>query len=451
MPKAPTVNLRNEMTYVARVLMTGFLLASMLACTGGHRPEPGRGANLTQASVVYDAHLVLDLEAGALGARWRLEYLADERTGDSVSFFLSDGLVIETLGGDAVRGYRVEPYEMIPVWNRVTVDLDGSAAPGDRVTLHLAYSGTPRMPPSDGNAISPEWVELNVESMWHPLFATTDREMTGTLRVALPAEWEIVSVGPSTFHGGVHLIRNSTPLIDVPFVASPSFQRVESEGFTAYHQGADHRHITVVLESAEACAAHLNARYGVRRALPHGRIVLTDRVQTRYARGNYMVLDRFADPENRERIEGQICHELAHYWTAVGNFLGPDHWMSEAFAEYATALYIRERFGRESFDRRVQGWRDRGAGKGPVWTPDASERPGPDAMYILAPYLLARLEDRIGEERFARLIRAYMVEDVRTTRHLLERLRLIAGEEAEREFREELGSGGSDLLPARPR
>jgi dienelactone hydrolase len=56
-----------------------------------------------------------------------------------------------------------------------------------------------------------------------------------------------------------------------------------------------------------------------------------------------------------------------------------------------------------------------------------------------APWLLSRLEERIGTPAFDELLTHYMVEDVRTTRQLLTRLAEIAGPETEAWFREELG------------
>jgi hypothetical protein len=73
-----------------------------------------------------------------------------------------------------------------------------------------------------------------------------------------------------------------------------------------------------------------------------------------------------------------------------------------------------------------------------VWTPDSSQRASGAAMYRRAPYLLSLLEERIGTERFERFLAAYITERLKTTPELLDRLREIAGADAELWFREEL-------------
>jgi aminopeptidase N len=77
----------------------------------------------------------------------------------------------------------------------------------------------------------------------------------------------------------------------------------------------------------------------------------------------------------------------------------------------------------------------------PVWTPESTQRPSYFTMYRRGPWLLSRLEERIGTERFDRFLQRYMTEPVRTTPELLERLEAVAGAEAAQWFRDELARG----------
>jgi hypothetical protein len=192
-----------------------------------------------------------------------------------------------------------------------------------------------------------------------------------------------------------------------------------------------------VLEAADSCGGYLNERYGSRHPLPHGKLVLAERTGPSYARKNFIVLSQVAadDQVGPYRF---LCHELAHYWTRTAGSFSPHHWMSEAFAEYAAGRYVRDHFEHATFDSLVARWERGGRGHGPVWTPERTERPAGPAMYRRAPYVLSRLENRIGTERFDRFLARYMTEDVRTTPELLDRLREVAGAEAEQWFREEL-------------
>lgn len=61
-------------------------------------------------------------------------------------------------------------------------------------------------------------------------------------------------------------------------------------------------------------------------------------------------------------------------------------------------------------------------------------------MYRRAPYLLSRLEERVGRQGFNRFIEGYMVEGFKTTLELLDHLAFVAGRDVEQWFRAELAT-----------
>jgi hypothetical protein len=175
----------------------------------------------------------------------------------------------------------------------------------------------------------------------------------------------------------------------------------------------------------------------VRDAFPGGRLVLANRQGPGYARKNYIVLSE-VDPDQSEGLHYFLCHEIAHYWTRSAGAQSPHHWMTEAFAEYAAAMYLRDRFGQSAFEQRRSQWEVMGRSHGPIWTPETTGRASFFIMYRKAPYLLSQLEDRIGAEQYGRFFERYMVEHIRTTTELLDELGLISGTDVEQWFRGEL-------------
>jgi hypothetical protein len=340
------------------------------------------------------------------------------------------------VSGPAVRGHRVAPFQ-VQGWNEVTVSLAPEVAAGHVVVLDVTYEGAPVIPGSGINAIAPERVELNVDSGWHPLFTGFDRQLAGTVRLRLPRDWQVVSNAPATWEEGAHVLRNDMAQLDVAFYAAPRLERQAAARFTAYHAGEPEASVHAVLEAAGACATYLDRHYGARRPVPPGRFVLTDRPENAYARTNYFVLSR-VDPADSLTLHRFLCHELAHLWTATANPFGPDHWMSEAMAEYVAARYIRERFGQAAFDGLMERWARVAEGQPPVWTPEATHRPSDLVMYRKAPLLLSRLEERIGIPAMDRFLARYMVEDMTATTALLAALAEEAGPDAAAWFRDEL-------------
>lgn len=122
-----------------------------------------------------------------------------------------------------------------------------------------------------------------------------------------------------------------------------------------------------------------------------------------------------------------IAHELAHqYWGhRVKIYSQSDNWLSEAFAEYTSALAIRamRKKGPGVYDAILVEWRDRVAkicNLGTIPTtylmqPHFADKQGdvlsgtyPQALlYAKGAYLLACLHKEVGEEAFLRFLRVY--------------------------------------------
>ena len=392
-------------------------------------PEPGQ--------LLYDTDLRIDVEEASLTARATVSYRADEETAHRIAFLLNHRLRLDEVTGPAVRSHSVGAFEMIPWMDMVEVELDGSVPSGSEVTVEFRYAGSPEMPPGGINRITEEWVELGLDSGWHPVFATLDQEMLGVVRIELPAGWDVVGAGSWEERKGLHVVHSTTPQVDVAFAAAPALEELRSENLSVHFPGtvADAAH--AVLEAGESCSGYLNRRYGEVDPLPLSRLVLADRQGPGYARNRYFVVSD-VDPEDAVELHRFLCHELAHHWTGSAGPFTPHHWMSEAFAEFVAARYLRERVGEEVYRGIVEEWEEEGREHGPIWTPEAVERPSPPVMYRRGPWALHRLEERVGTQRMDRFVGRYMVQDIRTTEQLLDALETVAGAEAEAWFREEL-------------
>jgi hypothetical protein len=394
------------------------------------RPEPG--------SPVYHARVSPDPEAGTLEASWTISFVPAEGVG-SVSLLLARGLEIRFLEGEGVAGYREEPFDFVPDWRQVVLELDEARADGS-VTVVMEYAGVPALPGSRINQIAPEWVELSVDSGWHPFFAPFDQQMRGELEVVLPESWVISASGPAAFREDRWVIRNELPQIDVAFLGAPGLSRVSGDRVSVLYRDTEPAVVEAVAEAGASCAAYLNERYGEEASLPHTTLVLSDRPANAYARLGHIVLSR-VDPDDRPNLSQFLCHELAHFWTMGADPMSVHHWMSEAMAEYVAGRYVRERFGPEVFGQLVERWARVGRGQGPVWTDGMTGRSSDVIMYRTAPYLLSLLEERIGEETFDRFLERYMIRDVATTQELLGHLEEVAGAETGRWFGELLAQG----------
>jgi len=409
-------------------------LVAIVALLLGAAPQAPPAATLT-----YDATVRIAPDSGWIDAQVTLRYPVPRANAAGVALLLNRGLSVQSLGGARVRGHSVRESEYSPAWHQVEVVFADGVMAGDTVAITLAYRGRPELPGDGINRITPMWVELGIDSQWFPVVSTFAQAMTGDVRIQLPASWTVVGSGAVAFEAGVHVLRNRVDQIDVAFTASPSLRHVQTTTAEVHHRTMPNDAVQRVLSVATTCVQQLNARFGAREPFPVARLVLAERDGPGYARKNYIVLSTVRADEV-EALQQFICHEVAHFWTRSPGSFSPDHWMSEAFAEYAAAMVVRDQFGADAFARLRARWEGAGTGNGPVWTPSSTQRPSYQLMYRRAPALLAQLEERLGAKRFEQLMARYMVVGVTSTAVLLELVSAIGGAETAAWFAEALAA-----------
>jgi hypothetical protein len=145
-------------------------------------------------------------------------------------------------------------------------------------------------------------------------------------------------------------------------------------------------------------------------------------------------------------IAKTFAHEIAHqYWGIVVRIPGPEgQWLSESFAEYSAALFLRDRRGDSAYKSVYRRWR-----RGADYATEASPIPlanrvwvARDAvrrseirtglLYDKGPLLLAALDRRLGNEAFLRFLGAYQAEfawKFGSTSGAVDLLRKLTGED----------------------
>jgi hypothetical protein len=414
-----------------------FRLALALASCGCARTMSvvAPGTHAASAEVPdYDGRVAIDPVSRGLSAHWSIRFIADSSTTDSAELFLNAALTVSRVSGQNVVSYDVRPRDERQV---VKVRFKPQLAPGSTGQIDLEYGGVPLFDSDSINGVAPAWVELGLDSHWFPVFADYAKRISAHVRIGLPSGWNAVASGNVTHDGNVLVLETGIPQVDIAFAASPVFRHVDAANSSVYWVRADTSTVTRVLEVAESCRRYLNDRYGSSDSLPSVRLVLAPRTGPAYARRNYIVLTDAASAPPPV-LSGYICHEFAHFWSIAANSSGPENWLNEGMAEYVSSRYVRATFGQAAYDSVVARWRSMSTGQPPIWTPQSTRRPSAMVAYRKAPFLLSRLEERIGRDKMDQFLRRYMVERIRTTPQLLAALQDVAGPESASWFREEL-------------
>ncbi len=414
--------------HAAVLLLLGLTAQSCFARTA---PTTATSAPVVRGPV-YDGIVTVEPSQGTISAKWTIQLVRPADGSDSVTFLLNEALRLVEVAGPAVATYRDTVGGGL---RRVTVrliDRQGIA------TIRLAYEGRPRFSADSINGIGPEWVELALDSFWLPVVSDFAHDITGSVRISLPEGWEVVTSGEVSRAGADHVIRQTIPLVDVPWSASPRFRRSDGRRSDVVYVGLPDSTMQRVSNAAEGCAQYFDSRYGAPTPLPALRVVVAPRTGPGYARSNYIVITNAVNMSPRA-LSRFVCHEVAHFWANGAAASGPDNWLNEGFAEFVSNRAVRSLLGTGSSDSTIAEWRANAEGQPAIWTGPTGRRPGPRVSYSKAPLLLHRLEERIGAERMDAFLGRFMVEPIRTTPGVIDLLAAVAGQDAAAWFAAELG------------
>ena len=416
--------------------MKHVLLAAVVllgACASQNARTVGPVSSAVTARQPHYAGTVRVLpEQRQLSARWRITFRPDSTR--EVRWLLNRGLQIATLTGPHVQGHTVERTDD---GQTIVVKLQDDTPLHAPTSIEVAYAGVPAFGSDTINGIAAGWVELGLDSDWHPVFAGYQHRLTADLALELPASWLLATGGSTTRRRDVITLTNRHPLIDIAFAASPRLVSREAAGNAVFFTNAPDSTVASVLATAASCQDFLNVRYGQTQRFPPARILLAPRGGPGYARQNYIVITHATTlpPVAMARF---ICHEFAHFWSSGAVSAGPENWLNEAFAEYVAARFVRAQFGDVAYAGILKQWREQSSGQPPIWTPTATRRPSARTAYRKAPWLLHQLEERIGVSRMDEILARYMVNRMSTTPALLRMIESVAGASTAAWFEAEL-------------
>lgn len=382
----------------------------------------------------YQGTLEADPGTGHIAADWQIDLLAGQS--GALTFVLAPSLGNIAINGD-ITGF--ETGEQGP-FQSLTLHLEDGAQ-----HIGIRYDGVllPEPMDNDINAVTPERVELTIDSFWLPVDAGFRGFFTTDLTVDVGAPWRAVANGEVIPEPSGARIINSGPSLDIAFTLAPGFRVSGQEGYTLFDLRDHDEGTDRLIAAADFCFDYLNARFGALDPLPRASFVIHRRSESAYNRRAYITLTDISDTPD-DRLTQFVCHELAHHWSAGADFMTVENWLNESFAEYTGVMALRERYGEAAFLYRMNGFRDQVAGQAlpPVWVPGATDR-GPYLVnYRAGPIALWHLETYLGRPAFHRFITRYMVDGIDTTPDLLAMLEDVAGHEARDWFENRLAHSG---------
>jgi Peptidase family M1 domain len=387
----------------------------------------------------YYGDMTINPDSGYISLNWQISVVDAYET--TITFMLRNTLENIILSGDAVKEVSVTTPANQGPFHYIEITLNPQQGQELRV-INIGYDGVLLPEPMENriNTIASDYVELNVDSFWHPIDSRFDKHLTAEMDVHIGEGWTGLTTGNmvNTADGGSFI--NEIPSLDIPFAFSKSFRVYQYDNFTLYDHRPNDYGIDELEKAAQNCFAYLNGQFGDRMPLPTGRFLLTTRESSGYSRKNYIALTDIGETEP-VALTQFVCHELAHYWSSGGNFGTVENWLNETFADYVANMAMRETFGEDAFVNRMERYVEQIEDKElpAIWITDGSRERLPYLVnYRKGPLLLYRLEKRIGADRFSAFLYRYMVGGINTTPDLIAALKDTAGQAARDWFVDEL-------------
>lgn len=372
--------------------------------------------------------ITLDEPGGTLSNQTLLSLRTHPENSTRAEFLLSQDFTIKALSGEHILSYEISPFEMVPAWNLIQIELEPAASETPYTTVHVNYDGMVQ-PATSSNYITPDYIELNIDSMWHPLPLPLGAPVISQLTIELNSDWAVAGSGIINYSDNQYIIDSYLAQSDIAFSAMRN-ATVQTEGATTIiYRDAEPEKIGTVLLANEQCRYYLSQRFAAENALTSIDIMVRPYSGSSYARKDYLLLSM---PEIGQAQDAHhyLCHELAHFWTPYDDVLSADYWLVESMAEFIAAQAVQEQFGDEAFNRLISVWENRAMNAGPIWHAGLTRRAAHSINYGKGPLALLRLSQYISEDNFERFLFAYMMNHITRTEHLLEVLAEIAGDES---------------------
>lgn len=369
------------------------LLATVVYGQSGQKNTHWSGLKITH----YDLDLRITPAQSKVDASLTIDYTASAGQ-DTVEFLLTDQFKISHSSSSVKSRTENGPTEK--PWTglqRIRFYFPRPLRRGDRVRFDFRYAG--RLNPAKlqwkQDSISPEWIELSLNSMWFPMLDGLRTPLTAEARVSgLSGRMRLVSSGKSMRKGNIWLVRNTNPQVDIVLAASPVFDYLKSGAFEVYSAALKAPATEILKEVGPKCVAYFNDLFGGVKRLSSAKVVISPRTDHGgYARQGLVVL---FDNKGQSRLESVmfVCHEFAHFWWNTADDDGMERWLDESLAEFSTMRFVRDHIDIRDYAALIEDKSKRAARSSPVIT--GGKRPEHVAMYQRGPLVLSRLEERIG-------------------------------------------------------
>ncbi|TFZ67122.1 hypothetical protein E4631_09225 [Hymenobacter sp. UV11] len=297
--------------------------------------------------------------------------------------------------------------------------------------LTFTYSGT-----LDKNLRTAQVMEFSGHSNWLPFRPLLEYEVIAySLVVSVPPAYQVRSATPGQHEHGQWTFRGTGSAVEITALVAPQFQQVASaKGPRILVIKAAPPLLardTLLLHKAEDIIAFYNRSLGAQDPITRFSVLLPGTNRDAFGLLDNATVITYSDFDVSKKDELLIlAHEISHKWWGYGSVHDETEWLNEAFATYASLLYLRASGDSAGYRTELAKRVKSAAGAPAISGFDREQAPYPlfrRVIYDKGTVVLAALHARVGTEKMCAILAKTAAEKVSTTAGFLAVVAQVSG------------------------
>ena len=308
------------------------------------------------------------------------QFTRDAKTKPNIYF---DGQLL-TVAQAAMKGSKVVkfsyklPVSAVNYWQKDNLQSDFSLSDGFELGMYTSWLP---LPLKNGNFSYA--LEVNVPESYVVLGNGDTKQVSNK-------QWQISSINRQ---------------FDIPLMVSPKLKtdtiQYKQLAIEVSHFGFNQQQVSELGQDIVDILSLFESKFGASDNAGKLQFAFVPRVSgSSYSRAGFAVIAS-RSPEGKFAT---LAHEIAHFWWQGADSSNWQDWLNESFAEYSALMAFKEKFGDDSYNKRLANYRKISKGRAAIWGVPREDDSATILLYRKGPLILTDLKARIGEQPFYRYL-----------------------------------------------
>ena len=385
-----------------------------------------------QKIINYDGKILID-SLKTLNADFKIDY--SNSAEKEFYFYLNKNAKIENLKiNKAFIHYKTENgTDFMPDFKKIIIKNIFSK----NFNLEIKYSYPLDKIENETFLYNPNWIELSFYTGWFPI-NFEDRNYSYKLDFETPEKYQIISSGSISKTKNKTTIINDENYKDILVILSDKFQIFSAKNGTIrfYGTGLSKEQIKDIQNTSEDIYNFYEEIFGKSDSKNLMVAVNPFAHPMSYARKGFISLslkNGFANGDKKT-----LAHEIGHLWWKNASFGTYEEWLNESFAEFSALKWMQKKLSPTEFEAFLKKYEL--AYQKPIKITQLN--PNDDGwfpiVYFKYPYILYKLEQKIGQEKMFRFLKTAYERRISHTEDLIKLLRNYTDESTIDGFEKEI-------------